>query len=149
MVGNQPPARIAIVTCMDPRIQVSTALGRDEAGSFVLRNAGGRVTDDVLRSLALCTRLLEVTRIGVLHHTDCRLQDFTNEELATRTGLDIDFMSSPNPITSILADIDRLNNCGMLGTRVNFWGGLYDVEDHTVRVITGSPWWDRHEPRAT
>jgi carbonic anhydrase len=138
MPCSPPPARLAIVTCMDPRIQLPRVLG-DEADTFVLRNAGGRVTDDVLRSLALCTLLLEVTRVGVLHHTDCRLQEFTNEELAIRTGLDIDFMSCPNPVTSILEDIDRLSSCDMLSAQVEFWGGLYDVEDHAIRVITGSP----------
>ena len=66
---------------MDPSIQLSKALGSHAEASFVIRNGGGRVTDDVFRSLVLCTRVLDVTEIGILHHTDCRLQEFSNEEL--------------------------------------------------------------------
>jgi carbonic anhydrase len=124
---------------MDPRVQLPRVLGEVAATSFILRNGGGRVTDDVLRSLVLCTELLEVTRVGVLHHTDCRLQAFTNEELARRTGRDIDFMPISNPVASVLEDVGRLRSGGVLSPQVTVWGGLYSVEDHTMRVISGTP----------
>jgi carbonic anhydrase len=136
MYENPCAPQVAIVTCMDPRIQLSKALGRNVNESFVLRNGGGRVTDDVLRGLILCTRLMKVTEIGVIHHTDCRLQQFTNEELALRTGIDIDFKSFSDPVTSVVEDVNRLSNSDILHPNVRVWGGLYVTEDHVVRVIS-------------
>jgi carbonic anhydrase len=127
-------ARTAIVTCMDPRIELSKVLGSQADNSFVLRNGGGRVTDDVLRSLILCTRLLNVSRIGILHHTDCRLQDYSNEELSFRTGISIDFLPFSTPTTSVPEDIARLHACGMFGG-VEIWGGIYVVESHTLQPV--------------
>ncbi len=133
MYGNPNPARTAIVTCMDPRLQLPEALGYAEE-PFMLRNGGGRVTDDVLRGLVLCTRLMEVTEVGVIHHTGCRLQD-TNERLVLRTGIDRDYMTFPDPVKSVFQDIDELRNSGILSPLIRVWGGLYDTEGHTVSVI--------------
>ncbi|SRR6266568_559801 len=148
MYGNSPPARSAIVTCMDPRLQLPKVLGRAAEEPFMLRNGGGRVTEDVLRGLVLCTRLMEVTEVGVIHHTDCRLQRFTNEELALRTGIDIDFKPFRDPVMSILEDVYQLGNCGMLSPGLRVWGGLYSIEDHTIRVISDTDDWlfSRTEP---
>lgn len=134
MPGSRQPARMAIITCMDPRIQLSKALGRQAEGSFVLRNAGGRITDDVLRSLVLCTRLLNVTEIAVLHHTDCRLQEFSNEELVCKTGVDIDFMSLSTPVASVSQDVARLQAYDMF-SNVKIWGAIYSVSNHSIRRI--------------
>jgi carbonic anhydrase len=134
--GPAPTARMAIVTCMDPRLQIRGALGLDADDSFVLRNAGGRVTDDVLRSLVLCTRMLDVTDIGVIHHTDCRLQEHTDEELRLKTGTDLDFLSISDPVTSISEDVGRLESSGLFAG-VRIWGALYVVHDHTVNLVEG------------
>lgn len=139
MPGSLQPARMAIVTCMDPRVRLPVALGTRADHSFVLRNGGGRVTDDVLRSLVLCTKMLDVTQVGVLHHTDCRLHGFTNEELVLRTGVDIDFMSCSNPVASVLEDVRRLRSCAVFSPGVEVWGGLYCVQSHTIRTIIGTP----------
>ncbi|HEY3733623.1 MAG TPA: carbonic anhydrase [Streptosporangiaceae bacterium] len=138
MTTSKPP-HTAIVTCMDPRVRLPGVLGDAAAASFVLRNGGGRVTDDVLRSLVLCTRLLGVTDVGVVHHTDCRLQAVSNEELILKTGVDIDFMPISDPLASVLEDVGRLRSGGALSPQVTVWGGLYSVEDHTMRVIAGTP----------
>ncbi len=120
---------------MDPRVRLAKAL-RDEAeDAFVIRNGGGRVTDDVVRSLVLCSGLLQVTEVAVLHHTDCRLQAFTNDEIALRTGVNTDFLAFSDPVASVLADVSRLKGCGLLPPEVNIWGGLYSVESHTVSVV--------------
>ncbi len=136
MHATTPPARTAIVTCMDPRLQLPRVLKSAAEESFILRNAGGRVTEDVLRGLVLCTQVMDVTEIGVIHHTDCRLQKYTNEELILKTGADIDFMSFSDPIKSILQDVRRLSDCSMLKTEVRIWGGLYSIDDHTISVIS-------------
>jgi carbonic anhydrase len=133
------PARMAVVTCMDPRVRISDVLGERAAHSFILRNGGGRVTDDVLRSLVLCTRLLKVTEVAVIHHTDCRLQDFTNEQLMLKTGIDIDFMPFSNPVLSVLEDVERLQDSDLLSDQTHVWGGLYTVADHALSVVVDIP----------
>jgi carbonic anhydrase len=82
-VGGRParPARqVAIVACMDSRMKIFGLLGMADGESHVIRNAGGVVTDDVIRSLAISQRLLGTTEIILIHHTDCGLQKITDEE---------------------------------------------------------------------
>jgi carbonic anhydrase len=77
-----PPARhVAIVACMDARLDVYRALGLAEGEAHVIRNAGGAVTDDVIRSLVISQRLLGTTEIVLVHHTDCGMLTFTDAEL--------------------------------------------------------------------
>jgi carbonic anhydrase len=127
--------QVAIVTCMDPRVDLVKALGLPAAEYFVLRNAGGRVTPDVLRSLVLCTKLMEVTEVGIIHHTDCRLQQ-ENEDLVVKTGVDIDFMAFSDLEASVLEDVQRLDDCSVLSPGIRIWGGLHSIEDHTVHLIS-------------
>ena len=76
-----PPAKkIAIVTCMDARLSPSTMLGLDEGDAHVIRNAGGVVTDDEIRSLAISQRLLGTEEVMVIHHTDCGMLTFSDDE---------------------------------------------------------------------
>jgi carbonic anhydrase len=122
---------------MDPRVDLTAVLGSAAPDTFVLRNGGGRVTDDVERSLALCTQVLEVTEVGVVHHTECRLQQFSNEELAARTGLDIDFLPFASQREAISQDLERLRRSAAVGQQVSLWGGLYHVDTQTVEVVAG------------
>jgi carbonic anhydrase len=126
---------MALVACMDPRIQIKQSTGPSTGDAFVLRNAGGRVTDDVIRGLVLCTRLLGVTEIGVLHHTDCRLAGFTNAELVAKTGVDLDFMAFCDPADSVLTDVAALRSRSLFGGEIRIWGGVYLMESHTVQVV--------------
>ena len=76
-----PPARrLAVVACMDARLNVYAALGLQEGDAHVIRNAGGVVTDDVIRSLAISQRLLGTREIILVHHTDCGMLTFTDDE---------------------------------------------------------------------
>ena len=76
-----PPARqVAVVACMDARLDPQRVLGLAEGDAHVIRNAGGVVTDDVIRSLAISQRLLGTTEIVLLHHTDCGMLTFSDEE---------------------------------------------------------------------
>ncbi len=77
-----PPARkIAIVACMDARLETGALLGLEEGEAHVIRNAGGVVTDDVIRSLTISQRLLGTREIMLIHHTDCGMLTFTDAEL--------------------------------------------------------------------
>lgn len=78
-----PPAlKIAIVTCMDARLHAASAFGLDVGDAHVIRNAGGVVTDDVIRSLAISQHHLGTTEVMVVHHTKCGMLTFTDEEFA-------------------------------------------------------------------
>src|SRR4051812_34174904 len=77
---QMPPRRpVAVVACMDARLHVSGLLGLEEGEAHVIRNAGGAVTDDVIRSLAISQRLLGTREIVLIHHTDCGMLTFTEE----------------------------------------------------------------------
>ena len=77
-----PPARkVAVVACMDARIETGGLLGLEEGDAHVIRNAGGVVTDDVIRSLAISQRLLGTEEIVLIHHTDCGMLTFTDDDL--------------------------------------------------------------------
>ena len=77
-----PPAkRVAVVACMDARIETGRLLGLEEGDAHVIRNAGGVVTDDVIRSLAISQRLLGTTEIVLIHHTDCGMLTFNDDAL--------------------------------------------------------------------
>lgn len=123
------------MTCMDPRIPPQQRIGSSDSDAFMLRNAGGRVTDDVIRGLLLCTRLMGVTDIGVLHHTDCRLQGLTNDELTLQTGVDVDFLPFLDSAATVPDDVNRLRTCGLFGDDVSIWGGLYCIDSHTMTVL--------------
>src|ERR1044071_3546070 len=77
-----PPAKkLAVVACMDARLDVHKILGLQEGDAHVIRNAGGAVTDDTIRSLAISQRLLGTKEIILIHHTDCGMLTFSDEEL--------------------------------------------------------------------
>ena len=75
-----PAAHLAVVACMDARLNVYGLLGLDEGEAHVIRNAGGAVTDDVIRSIAISQRLLGTEEIVLIHHTDCGMLTFTDDE---------------------------------------------------------------------
>src|SRR5436305_13878607 len=85
----KPSRRLAVVTCMDARIDVFAVLGLHLGEAHVIRNAGGRVTDDVLRSLALSCHVLGVDTAVVMQHTKCGLAGVTDDELRRRTGANL------------------------------------------------------------
>ena len=82
--NGQPVKKVAILACMDARLDPAKALGLDEGDAHVIRNAGGVVTRDALRSLAISQHLLGTEEIILIQHTDCGMQKFTDDELADR-----------------------------------------------------------------
>jgi carbonic anhydrase len=100
-----PPARqIAIVACMDARLNVHGLLGLAEGDAHVIRNAGGGVTADVLRSLAISQRLLGTREIVLIHHTDCGMLTFTDDDF--RQGIEKEVGIRPQWAAEAFPDID-------------------------------------------
>src|SRR5881409_3120882 len=84
-----PPAkRLAVVACMDARIDVHKVLGLQEGDAHVIRNAGGAVTDDAIRSLAISQELLGTTEVILIHHTDCGMLTFHDDEVKAQIEAD-------------------------------------------------------------
>src|SRR6201990_170194 len=86
----RPLRHLAVVTCMDARIDVFAALGLHLGEAHVIRNAGGRITDDVLRSLAVSSHVLGVDTVLIMQHTKCGLAGVSDGELRQRTGCDLE-----------------------------------------------------------
>src|SRR3954463_8195519 len=127
--GSPRPLRpLAVVTCMDARIDVFAALGLHLGEAHILRNAGGRVTEDVLRSLALSAHVLGVDTVVVMQHTKCGLTGVTDEELQSLTGADLGFLSIDDHAAALREDIATLANTTYLSPLETIAGFVYDVE---------------------
>jgi len=137
----QPSRRLAIVTCMDSRLDVFAALGLRDGEAHVLRNAGGVITDDVIRSLAVSQRRLGTREAMLIHHTDCGMQKITDDgfraELRQSTGV------APAFAIESFGDVDgdvrqsilRVRNSPFLPHRDRVRGFVYDVDDHRLREV--------------
>lgn len=124
----KPSEHLAILTCMDARIDVFAALGLHLGEAHVIRNAGGRVTDDVLRSLALSCHVLGVDTVVVMQHTKCGLAGVTDEELRTLTGADLGFFPIDDHARALREDIDLLASKSYLTPLQVIAGFVFDVE---------------------
>lgn len=136
----KPKTRVAIVTCMDSRLHVAQALGLALGDAHILRNAGGRVTDDIIRSLVISQQQMGTREIVVLHHTDCGAQTFNNEDfqehLKCELGVDVsgqDFLPFQDVEESVREDIKLLRECPLIPDDVIISGAVYDVD--TGRMI--------------
>ena len=142
-VGNARPNRhLAVITCMDPRIDVFAALGLHLGDAHVIRNAGGRVTDDVLRSLALSSQVLGVDTVLVMQHTKCGLAGVTDEELRELTGADLGFFPIDDHTAALRDDIEQLAAAPYLAPLKVIAGLVYDVESGEIADVVR---WDRPE----
>lgn len=140
-VGDPRPGRqLAVVTCMDARIDVFAVLGLHLGEAHVIRNAGGRVTDDVLRSVALSTHVLGVDTIVVMQHTKCGLAGVTDEELRSRTGADLGFLPIDDHERALREDIEVLTSTPYLSTVKRVAGFVYDVETGRIDDVVR---WER------
>jgi carbonic anhydrase len=133
---GRPARKLAIVTCMDSRIDVFAALGLALGEAIVIRNAGARVTDDVFRSLALASHVLGVDTVVVMQHTKCGLSGVSDEELQQTTGADLEFLSIDDHAVALEADIEKLTSQTFLDSIEHAAGLLYDVDTGTVSVVT-------------
>jgi carbonic anhydrase len=133
---------LAIVTCMDSRIDPLRIVGMHAGDAKILRNAGARVTSDVLRTLALATHLLGVNRVLVMPHTDCRMASSDeagiHESIREKSGLDtrsLDFQTTSDQIASLRKDVIRVEANPYLAQGVRVMGAIYDVKSGLLTPI--------------
>lgn len=130
-----PPARkTAVLVCMDARIDPAKALGLEEGDAHVIRNAGGRASDDAIRSLVISNELLGTREFVVIHHTDCGMLTFTNDQLREKLrdelGVDasaIDFLPFSDVAQSVRDDLQTLRASALLPKEIPVRGFIYDV----------------------
>jgi carbonic anhydrase len=143
--GGDLPGRaargLAVVTCMDSRIEPLQMLGLSRGDAKILRNAGARVTDDVLRTLVLAVHLLEVERIMVVAHTDCRMtkvnDDQVHEAIRASSGLDtrsLEFRTIEDQREALRADVQKVRSSPYLPGGLPVIGAVYDVETGLMNV---------------
>ena len=138
----KPKTKVAIVTCMDSRLHVAPALGLALGDAHILRNAGGRVTEDMIRSLVISQQQMGTREIVVLHHTDCGAQTFNNEDfqehLKCELGVDVsgqDFLPFQDIDESVREDMKLLRECPLIPDDVIISGAVYDVDTGSMREI--------------
>jgi carbonic anhydrase len=137
----EPRLRLAVVACMDSRLDVFAALGLRSGEAHVLRNAGGVVSDDVIRSLAVSQRRLGTREVMLVHHTDCGMQKITDDgfrtELMETAGVAPAF--AIESFTDLDADVRqsilRVRRSPFLPHRDRVRGFVYDVDDHRLREV--------------
>jgi carbonic anhydrase len=133
---------LAIITCMDSRISPLAAVGMQAGDAKILRNAGARVTDDVLRTLVLASYLLGVTRILVMPHTDCRMvcanDSVIHETIQSQHGVDtrsLEFRTVADQREALMVDVSRLRSYPLLKTGVTVAGAIYNVSTGRLELI--------------
>jgi len=138
-----PPARqVAVLTCMDARLHPSKFLGLDLGDAHVIRNAGGRASDDAIRSLVISQRLLGTREIVVIHHTDCGMLTFSNEQLADKVqqelGVDVqgrDFLPFQDLAQSVRDDVATLRTSPLIPQDIVIHGAIYDVKTGALQEV--------------
>lgn len=131
-----PPARhVAILTCMDARLDPARMLGLEEGDAHVIRNAGGRPTEDAIRSLVISQLLLGTREVVVIHHVDCGMLSFSNDGLRQKIradlgadASDIDFLPFSDLAQSVRDDVAELRRSPLLLKDAPISGFIYDVK---------------------
>ena len=148
----RPARHLAIVACMDSRMDIFQMLGLAHGDAHVIRNAGGVVTDDVVRSLVLSQRLLGTREIILIHHTDCGLQKVTEDEF--KAELEQEFGIKPrwslecfsDPYNDVRQSMSRLHRTPYLTDKSHIRGFVYDVLDGLLHEVQPVP---RHMNQGT
>jgi carbonic anhydrase len=137
-----PPGRkVAVVACMDARLNVYGILGLQEGDAHVIRNAGGVVTEDEIRSLAISQRLLGTEEIILIHHTDCGMLTFTDDEfkasIQDETGIKPDWAAEAfsDLDTDVRQSIARINASPFIPRKDSIRGFVFEVETGRLREV--------------
>jgi carbonic anhydrase len=137
-----PPARgVAVVACMDARLDVHKILGLEEGDAHVIRNAGGVITDDEIRSLTISQRLLGTREVILIHHTDCGMLTFTDDELKQQiqeeAGIKPHFpMESFSDLEEdVRQSIARIQHSPFIPHKDSVRGFVYEVESGRLREV--------------
>lgn len=134
-----PARHLAILTCMDARLDLFRALGLRIGDAHILRNAGGRATADAIRSLVVSAHLLGTREVGVVQHTNCGLEGWSDEELEERTGANLEFLAFSEVYVSVRWDVAVIRSCGYLPPDFVAWGAIYDVDTGALQVVADPP----------
>jgi carbonic anhydrase len=130
--------RIAVVTCMDARLDAAGFLDERPAPVHIVRNAGGRVTDDVLRSLA-ASCAMGTRRILVIHHTDCAMAAHSDEQirdlLPPGADPEIDFLTIADPVEALREDALSIRSSSLLPAEIEVAGFVYDLDLRVAHEI--------------
>jgi carbonic anhydrase len=156
-----PPARqFSILTCMDARLDPAKYAGLSEGDAHVIRNAGGRATDDAIRSLVISYKLLGTREFFVIHHTDCGMLLFTNEVMrkllansletaelhkdgfhdvgkgpGSRAGEFVEWLAFSDPEQSVVDDVARIRHHPLVPPTIPIYGYIYDVKTGKLNEI--------------
>jgi carbonic anhydrase len=135
---------LAIITCMDSRISPLAVVGMEAGDVKIIRNAGARVTDDVLRTLVLATYLLNVNRVLVMPHTECKMASGTeaaiHAEIKARFDVDtrsMEFRTVDNQVMALQTDLDRIRAFPLLPADLKVGGAIYDVRTGKLNIHNG------------
>jgi carbonic anhydrase len=159
-LGMPPRRRFTILTCMDGRLDPDKFAGLAEGDAHVIRNVGGRASDDAIRSLVISHKLLGTREFFVIHHTDCAMQSFTNQvirdllasslETAERTpegfrdvgrgpgsraGEDIDWWPITDQDQAVVDDVARIRNHPLIPRTIPIYGLIYDVVSGKLHAV--------------
>lgn len=137
-----PNRHLVILTCMDARLDLFRLLGLETGDAHILRNAGGRASDDAIRSMTVSAQLLGTREFVVIHHTGCGLHGATNAGLSdlvektVGTRPTFDFLAFDDLEASVRTDVDRIATCELLPHDAIVWGAIYDVHTGELRTVT-------------
>jgi carbonic anhydrase len=139
-----PPGRkFAVLACMDARLDPARVLGLEEGDAHVIRNAGGRASPDALRSLIISYKLLGTREFLVIHHTDCGMLTFSNEQiremLAADPGADassIDFLPFSDLEASVREDVATVRSSPLIPNDIPVTGFVYDVRSGRLETVS-------------
>ena len=139
-----PPAkRVAVVTCMDARLSPFVMLGLQEGDAHIIRNAGGVITDDEIRSLVISQRLVGTEEIMLIQHTDCGMLTFSDDEVKQQIHDDVGI--KPHFALESFSDLDenvsqsiaRIESSPFIPNKENIRGFVYEVETGRLREVIG------------
>src|SRR5579859_2736006 len=137
----EPLQHLAVLTCMDARIDVNALLGLRPGDAHVIRNAGGRASRDALHALAISQAAMRTREVMVIHHTDCALgrlsQAQLSETITAASGHHFteELDSFTDPIQAIQEDVERIRACPFLPARDKVRGFMYDLASNTVSEV--------------
>jgi len=159
-----PPARrFAVLTCMDARLDPAKFAGLSVGDAHVIRNAGGRASDDAIRSLVISYKLLGTAEFFVIHHTDCGMEFFTNEVMrgllsssletaalgpkgfydvgkgpGSRAGEFIEFLTIADQKQAVIDDVVRIRTHPLVPRSIPIYGYVYDVKSGKLNEVEGA-----------
>ncbi len=139
-----PPARgVAVLTCMDARLHPARFLGLQEGDAHIIRNAGGRASDDAIRSLVISEQLLGTNTVVVIHHTDCGMLTFSNADLRGKLRQElganadnIDFLPFKDLEQSVRDDVATIKASPLIPDNIEVSGFIYDVRSGKLSPVT-------------